>query len=101
MQNGTIPVRLIANELRHKFLARYMATHSKNHQKTIRRKKPRPAVARRRAQPAAAPKPPVLQRPRLVINDLVKESPAPNEIDLGKDDEEPKAEDLAKEEPIK
>src|SRR5690242_14557823 len=98
MQNGTVPIRLIANELRQKFLARYMATHSKNNHKSLRVRKPRPAPSRRRAEPVKVSQSPPLPRARLVISEIVKDIPAPNDIDLAKDDEEPKAEDLAKEE---
>jgi len=97
MDNGTVPVRLIANELRHKFLARYMATQTKNNHKTTRPKQKRPARAPRRPHASAAPKAPALRPTRPVL----KEQPAPGDQELVRDDEEPKPEDLAKEEPIK
>ncbi len=97
MHNGTVPVRLIANELRHKFLGRYMATQTKNNHKTARPKKNRPPHAPRRPRASAAPKAPVLRPSRPVL----KEQPAPRDEVLVREDEEPRPEDLAKEEPIK
>jgi len=97
MHNGTVPVRLIANELRHKFLARYMATQTKKNHKITRPKKNRPVRATRRSHASAAPKPPALPPTRAIL----KEPPATRDEELVKDDEEPKPEDLAKEEPIK
>src|SRR6266403_934384 len=93
MQNGTGQIRLIANEPRHKFLARFMATHTKNHK--ITRRKKRPAVSARRPRASGAPQTPVLAPIRLVEKAL-----ASKEI-FSKEEEEPRPEDLAKEEPIK
>src|SRR5438445_5766775 len=98
MHNGTVPVRLIANELRHKFLARSMATQTKKNHKTTPPKKSRPARAPRRLRASAAPKAPALRPTRPILKE---EPPAPRDEDLVKDDEEPKPEDLAKEQPIK
>src|SRR5260221_8049699 len=97
MHNGTVSVRLIANELRHKFLARYMATQIKKNHKTTRPKNNRRTRAPRRSSGSAAPKAPALRRTRPIL----KEQPAPRDEELLRDEEEPKPEDLAKEEPIK
>ena len=96
MRNGNGPIDLIANNhLRQQFLARFMASHTKNHKPKPKKK----AIAARRpthARASAAPAPPILPPTRPPI----KEEP-PQAEDLGREDEEPKAEDLAKEEPIK
>ena len=97
MHHGTVPVRLIANELRHKFLARYMATPIKNNHKTTRPKQKRPARVPHRTRASATPKAPALTPTRPIL----KEQPAPRDEELVRDDEEPKPEDLAKEQPIK
>ena len=94
MQDRSAPVRLIGNERRHKFLASFMATQTKN-PKITRRKKQGPAKRRRQAaNGSAAPAFPAV-RPVPAIE-------LPAKLDeLARDDEEPKPEDLAKEEPIK
>jgi RNA polymerase primary sigma factor len=91
MQNGFGPVRLIINE-RRKFLARFMATQTQNRkvnrkkkQRTTRRSSP---TAARRAMPL-----PILPPPEKL--------PRKKEFLTSSEDEEPRAEDLAKEEPIK
>src|SRR6478736_9950866 len=86
MLNGIGPIRLILND-RTKFLARVMAKNTKNH-KVTRRKKGRPAVAEKRLRPFAQSKLPFLPTEK-------------GKVFFTKDDEEPRAEDLAKEEPIK
>src|SRR3954468_5619355 len=101
MHNGTVPVRLIANELRHKFLARYMATQTKKNPKTTRPKKSRPARAPRSARASIPPKAPALKPTRPVLKEEQPPPAPPAEELVSRDDEEPKPEDLAKEEPIK
>src|SRR5439155_4332926 len=98
MHYGTVPVRLIANELRHKFLGRYMATQTKKNHTTTRPKKNRPARAPRRSRASVAPKAPALRPTRPILKG---EPPGPRDEELVRDDEEPKPEDLAKEAPIK
>src|SRR6266699_1754942 len=94
MENGMVPIRLIGNAGRgHKFLARFMATQMKN-PKITRRKKHAPPLRRSRA---AAPLAPAFRS----VRPAVKEARSPKDEELTRDDEEPKAEDLAKEEPIK
>ena len=94
MQDRSAQVRLIGNERRHKFLASFMATPTKN-PKITRRKKQGPAKRRRQAaNGSAAPAFPAV--PPVPAIEL------PAKLDeLARDDEEPKPEDLAKEEPIK
>src|SRR5207302_7206710 len=95
MKNGHRPSNSNSNsELREKFLARYMAAQTK-HQKIVRRKKHRVV---RPSRAAAPPKPPVLQPIRPVVKLEEKEPEPPQEEVLARDDEEPKPEDLAKEE---
>src|ERR1051326_2914867 len=99
MYNGNGPVHSIGSELRHKFLARYMATQSKNNHKPTRHKKSRSGRLPRRAPAASAsPKPPVLRATRTI---LPERPAAPRDEESPRDDEEPKPEELAKEEPIK
>src|SRR2546423_664493 len=92
MQDDTVPIRSIATELRDKFLARFMASQTKK-QKISRLKQRRPGA--RRTQGSGA-----LLKAKLSPGRPLKE-PAPADDVLARDDEEPKAEDLAKEEPIK
>src|SRR5438128_10907504 len=97
MHHGTGRGPLIANELRHKFLARYMATQTKNNHKTTRPKQKRQARVPHRTRASATPKAPALSPTRPIL----EEQPAPRDEELVRDDEEPKPEDLAKEQPIK
>ena len=89
MHEDPDPPEFINNRfLRSKNLARFMAAHTKNH-KITRRKKRRPIRHRVTGSKLNdAPKLPV-SRPQLKKQEAVK------------DDEEPRPEDLAKEEPIK
>jgi len=92
MQNGIGPIRLITNE-RRKFFARFMATQTRNHKVTPKRK-PQAKATRRGVSSAGrrTPLSPILP----AAEKLSRAKPL-----LGSDDEEPRAEDLAKEEPIK
>ena len=84
------PSNLIANRnLRSQFLARFMAAHTKNH-KVARRKTRRPV--RQRASSSKARETPKLSEPRPAIKEITTLAP---------DEQEPKPEELAKEEPIK
>src|SRR5215467_11934231 len=81
------------SQLREQFLARFMAAQTK-HRKPIRRKKHRVVRPARASNVPKPPSHPVLQPPR----PLVKPEDPPQEELLHRDDEEPKPEDLAKEE---
>src|SRR6266576_484821 len=98
MKNGHSPANPNGNsQLREKFLARFMAAQTK-HRKITRRKKHRVVRPARASTPPKAPGLPALQPPRpLVKQEEPVEEPARDEA-LVRDDEEPKPEDLAKEE---
>src|SRR6266496_4988288 len=84
---------LVANRrLRTQFLARFMAAHTKNH-KVTRSKARRVHRHRARAPKVHAAKTIAVPRPVMPL--------IPKKVPLAKDEEEPKPEDLAKEEPVK
>jgi RNA polymerase primary sigma factor len=90
MQTGIGPIRLI-NKKRQTLFARFMATPTKNH-KPARRKKGR-VESRGKNAPA--------QRQVGVFPGPIPQPAFPPREHLRGEDEEPRAEDLAKEEPIK
>src|SRR6266567_4780030 len=91
MRESPSSANFIANRrLRSQFLARFMAAHTKNH-KVTRRKAGRSRSTRHRARAARSTESSKLLLPR---------EPAKQEL-LPADPEEPRPEDLAKEEPIK
>src|SRR3989454_1178421 len=90
MKKTSGPIGLIANEQRHEFLARFMATQTR-HRNMGRRKKNR--LVRRPA--AAAPKTPSLTPTRRPV----KEEKTPRDEELARDDSQPKPDELARAEP--
>jgi RNA polymerase primary sigma factor len=91
MESGIGPIRLITNE-RRKYFARFMATQTHNH-KVNRKRKTRASSPKRRVSSSGR------RTPVLPIIPAPEKLPRTNF--LRSDDEEPRAEDLAKEEPIK